>query len=54
MWGSLLFVAFASALASAAIFTVSLDYGWRRLAWFWAAAFLVSALVAAYSFWRLV
>ena len=54
MWASLLLVALVWAVMSAALFTVSLDYGWRRLAWFWMASFLVSTLAAAYSFWRLV
>ena len=53
-WASLLFVALVWALMSAAAFCVSLDYGRRRLARLWAASFLVSTLVAAHSFWRLV
>ena len=54
MWASLLFVALVWALMSAAAFSVSLDYGRRRLARLGAASFPVSTLVAAYSFWRLV
>jgi cobalamin biosynthesis protein CobD/CbiB len=54
IWGSLLLVATVFALMSAAVFSVSLNYGWRRLAWLWAAIFLASTVVAAYSFWRLV
>jgi hypothetical protein len=54
MWASLLFIALVWALMSAAAFSVSLDYGWRRFAWFWIASFVVATLVAAYSFWRLV
>jgi hypothetical protein len=54
MWASLLFVALVRDLMRAAAFCVSLDYGRRRLARLWAASFLVSTLVAAYSFWRLV
>ena len=53
MWASLLFIALVWAVMSAALFTVSLDYGWRWLAWFWMASFLVSTLLAAYSFWML-
>lgn len=54
LWASLLFVALVWALMSAATFSVSLDCGMRRLARLWAASFLVSTLVAAHSFWRLV
>jgi hypothetical protein len=53
MFTSLLFVALVWALISATAFTVSLNYGMRRLAWFWAAS-LVSTLVTTYSLWRLV
>jgi hypothetical protein len=52
MWASLMFVAIGVALASGAVFSVSLNYGRRWLAWFSAAVFLASTLVAAYSFWR--
>ena len=53
-WGSLLFVALLWAVISAIALNVSLEYGMRRRTWAWAASFLVSTLVAAYSFWRLV
>jgi hypothetical protein len=53
MWASLLFIALVWALISAVAFSASLNYGMRWLAWGWIASFLVSALVAAYSFWML-
>jgi hypothetical protein len=54
MTTSQLFVAVMLVLLSAAVFTATLDYGSRWLVWFWAAAFLMSTLAAAHSFWRLV
>jgi hypothetical protein len=48
----LMFVAIWVALSSGAVFSVSLNYGRRWLAWFSTAVFLASTLVAAYSFWR--
>jgi hypothetical protein len=53
IWGYVLFIALAWALISAIAATGSVHSEMRRLAWGWTASFLVSSLVAAYSFWRL-
>lgn len=53
VWTFLLFIAFAWALISALAVAGSVHYEMRRLAWGWTASFVVSSLVAAYSFWRL-
>jgi hypothetical protein len=42
------------ALVSVLVATESANRGMRRRAWGWMASFVVSTLVAAYSFWRLV
>jgi hypothetical protein len=47
-----LFLALAWALISAIAVTVSVRYEMQWGAWGWTASFLVSSLVAAYSFWR--
>jgi hypothetical protein len=53
VWATVLFIALAWALISAIAATVSVRYEMRRRAWGWTASFfLVSSLVAAYSFWR--
>jgi hypothetical protein len=54
LWGSLLFVGLMWTLASAVAATESVKLGMRRRAWGWTATFVVSSLVAAYSFWRWV
>ena len=53
VWAIVLFLALTWALISAIAATVSVRYEMRRGAWGWTASFLVSSLVAAYSFWRL-
>jgi hypothetical protein len=53
IWASVLFIALAWALISAIAATVSVRYEIRHLAWGWTASFVLSSLVAAYSFWRL-
>ncbi len=53
-WAALLGIALLGAVVSASALVVSLDYGMRRRAWAWAAFFLVSALIGAYSLWRMV
>jgi NhaP-type Na+/H+ or K+/H+ antiporter len=52
VWAIVLFLALAWALISAIAATVSVRYEMRWGAWVWTASFLVSSLVAAYSFWR--
>jgi hypothetical protein len=52
-WPALLGVASAWALLSAIAAAVCVRYEMRRLAWGWTASFVLSSLVAAYSFWRL-
>jgi len=42
------------ALLSAVVTAICVRYEARGLAWLWAAAFFGSALVAAYSLWRLL
>ena len=42
------------AVISVLVATESANRGMRRRAWGWMASFVVSTLVAAYSFWRLV
>jgi hypothetical protein len=53
VWATVLFIALGWALISAIAATVSVRYemSWGALGWM--ASFLVSSLVAAYSFWRL-
>ncbi len=54
VWGSVLFIALSWALISAIAVSVSVHFEMRRLAWGWTASFVLSSLVAAYSFfWRL-
>jgi hypothetical protein len=52
VWVSLLFIASVWALISVVVVAVSVYYEMRRLAWGWTASFVLSSLVAAYSFWR--
>jgi hypothetical protein len=52
-WASLLAIALLLAVISADALAMSLDYGMRQRAWWWASAFLMSTLFAAYSLWRL-
>jgi hypothetical protein len=42
------------ALFSAVVATLCVEFEERGLAWFWAALFFDSALVAAYCLWKLV
>jgi hypothetical protein len=42
------------AVVSVLVATESANRGMRRRAWLWAASFVMSTLVAAYSFWRMV
>ena len=42
------------AVISVLVATESANRGMRRRAWGWMTSFVVSTLVAAYSFWRLV
>jgi membrane protein YdbS with pleckstrin-like domain len=53
LWPAQLGLASAWALLSAVVAAVSVRYEMRRLAWGWTASFVLSSLVAAYSFWRL-
>jgi hypothetical protein len=53
VWASVLVIALAWALMSAIAATASVRYEIRHLAWVWTASFVLSSLVAAYSFWRL-
>jgi NhaP-type Na+/H+ or K+/H+ antiporter len=53
VWASVLGLASAWALLSAVVAAVSMRYEMRRMAWGWTASFVLSSLVAAYSFWRL-
>jgi lipid-A-disaccharide synthase-like uncharacterized protein len=50
----LLVAASVLALFSAVLATLSVKYEERGPAWFWAASFFGSALVAAYCLWKLV
>ncbi len=52
VWGSVLFIALSWALISAIAASASVHYEMRRFAWGWTASFVLSSLVAAYSFWR--
>jgi hypothetical protein len=54
IWPALLAIALLWALVSAGAATVSVEYEMRRRAWGWMACFVLSSLVAAYSFWRLL
>jgi hypothetical protein len=51
--GYVLFIALSWALISAIAASASVRYEMRRSAWGWTASFVLSSLVAAYSFWRL-
>ena len=51
--GRLLGVALLLAGISVAVAVVSVRHRTRRLAWGWAASFLLFSLISAYSFWRL-
>jgi hypothetical protein len=53
IWSSVLVIALAWALISAVGVAASVRYEIRYLAWGWTASFVLSSLVAAYSFWRL-
>jgi membrane protein YdbS with pleckstrin-like domain len=53
VWDYVLFIALSWALISAIAASASVHYEMRRPAWGWTASFVLSALVAAYSFWRL-
>ena len=53
-WAVVLVIALMWALVSAVVVTESANRGMRRRTWGWMASFVVSTLVAAYSFWRLV
>jgi hypothetical protein len=53
IWPALLGAAAAWALLSAVIATGCVRYGMSRLALGWTVSFVLSSLVAAYSFWRL-
>ena len=53
VWGYVLFIALLWAAVSAIAASASVRYEMRRLAWGWTASFVLSSLVAAYSFWRL-
>jgi hypothetical protein len=53
VWTLVLGIAVFWVLISASAATVSVRYEMRRRAWGWMESFLVSSLVAAYSFWRL-
>jgi Fe2+ transport system protein B len=52
-YGLLLAIALFWALLSACAATVSVEFELRRSAWGWTASFVMSSVVAAYSFWRL-
>jgi uncharacterized membrane protein YoaK (UPF0700 family) len=52
VWALVLTIAVCWAVISAIAATVSVRYEMRRRAWCWTTSFLVSSLVAAYSFWR--
>jgi small basic protein len=49
----LLVAASVWALLGAVVTTLCVKFEERALAWFWAASFFGSALVAAYCFWKL-
>jgi hypothetical protein len=53
VWASVLVAALAWALISAIAAAVSVRFEMGRLALGWTASFVLSSLVAAYSFWRL-
>jgi ABC-type uncharacterized transport system permease subunit len=53
LWPSLLGAASIWALLSAVIVVLTVRYGMNRLALGWMVSFVVSSMVAAYSFWRL-
>jgi hypothetical protein len=50
----LLVAASVIALCSAGVATLCIKFEERGLAWFWAASFFGSALVAAYCLWKLL
>jgi hypothetical protein len=52
-WAALLGISILWVVISAYVVIVSVRSGMRRLAWGWAASFLVGLLVAAYSFWSM-
>jgi hypothetical protein len=52
-WSSLLGITLLWAVISTIVAVESANRGMRRRAWGWTASFLVSALVAAYSFWMM-
>jgi hypothetical protein len=53
VWASVLGIALVWALISATAAIVSVHYEMRRWTWGWTASFVLSSLVAAYSFWKL-
>jgi hypothetical protein len=53
VWGYVLLIALSWAVISAIAASASVRYEMRLSAWGWTASFVLSALVAAYSFWRL-
>ncbi len=53
LWGYVLLIALSWAVISAIAASASVRYEMRRFAWGWTASFVLSSLVAAYSFWRL-
>jgi ABC-type uncharacterized transport system permease subunit len=53
VWPALLGAASMWALLSAVIVVLTVRLGMNRLALGWMVSFVVSSLVAAYSFWRL-
>jgi hypothetical protein len=53
VWGYVLLIAVLWGVISAIAASASVRYEMRRPAWGWTASFVLSSLVAAYSFWRL-
>jgi NhaP-type Na+/H+ or K+/H+ antiporter len=52
VWFSLLFIASVWALISAVVVAASVYYEMRGMAWGWTVSFVLSSVVAAYSFSR--
>jgi hypothetical protein len=53
LWATVLLFAGFWAVISAIAATASVRYEMIRSAWGWTASFLVSSLVATYSYWRI-
>jgi hypothetical protein len=53
VWHYVLLIALSWAVISAIAASASVRYEMGRSAWGWTASFVLSSLVAAYSFWRL-